>query len=76
LLFYALFCFKLFSGAYVSIFQNHYAYLNGNKERAFGGQPIIFLLSVIFLLLSLGSCYYCNDLSLSFLFHFCAKNSL
>jgi hypothetical protein len=46
LLFDALFCFKLFSGAYVSIFSNHYAHLNGYKERAFGRQPIIFLLLV------------------------------
>jgi hypothetical protein len=29
-----------------------------------------------FFLLSLGSYYYCNDLSLSFLFRFCAKKNL
>jgi hypothetical protein len=27
-------------------------------------------------LLSLGSYYYCNDLSLSFLFNFCVKKNL
>jgi hypothetical protein len=32
--------------------------------------------SVIFLLLIFGSYYYCNDLSLSFLFRFCAKKNL
>jgi hypothetical protein len=44
------------------------------KKELLGDNPCF--LSVIFLLLNLGSCYYCNDLSLSFLFHFCAKNSL
>jgi hypothetical protein len=46
------------------------------KKELLGDNPLYFLLSVYFVSLSLGSCYLCNNLSLSFLFCFCAKNSL
>jgi hypothetical protein len=69
LVFDVLFCFKLFSGAYVHIFSNFCAYLKGVKEKHSWGDNSCFV-SVIFLLLSLGSCYLCSNLSLSFLFRF------
>src|SRR4051795_13601052 len=52
---------------YVSIFSNYHAHLNGYKERAFWETTHCVL---FFVLLSLGSHFYCNDLSLSCLFRF------
>jgi hypothetical protein len=36
----------------------------------------MFYFQYFFFYLSLGSYYCCNDLSLSFLFHFCVKRNL
>jgi hypothetical protein len=46
------------------------------KKEILGDNPLDFCFQFIFVSLSLGSCYLCNNLSLSFLFCFCAKNSL
>jgi hypothetical protein len=45
------------------------------KKALLGDYPM-FSFQYFFFLLSLGSYYYCNGLSLSFLFHFCAKKNL
>jgi hypothetical protein len=45
-------------------------------RKALLGHNPLFSFQYFFFLLSLGSYYYCNDLSLSFLFHFCAKKNL
>jgi hypothetical protein len=70
LLFDALFCFKLLFLTWASFKITKPILMAINKELL-GDNPLYF-----FFLLSLGSFYYCNDLSLSFLFRFCAKNSL
>jgi hypothetical protein len=59
---------KILDSCFLCLAERHY------RKALLGDNPCF--ISVIFLLLSLGSCYLCNNLSLSFLFHFCAKNSL
>ena len=46
------------------------------KKELLGDNPLYFCFQFIFILLSLGSYYYCNNLSLSCYFRFCAKSSL
>jgi hypothetical protein len=62
--------------SYVSIFSNYRAQLKGVKEKHSWEITQCFHIQFFFFYLSLGSYYYCNNLSLSFLFCFCAKRSL
>jgi hypothetical protein len=46
------------------------------KKELLGDNSLYFDCQFIFVSLSLGSCYLCRNLSLSFIFCFCAKNSI
>jgi hypothetical protein len=72
-LFDALSCFKFFPALMWASSQITAPSSKALKKALLGDNPCF--LSVIFLLLSLGSCYYCNDLSLSFYFVFVPRRT-
>jgi hypothetical protein len=61
---------------YESIIEIIMSILMAIKKELLGDNPLYFCFQFIFVSLSLGSCYLCRNLSLSFLFRFCAKSSL